>query len=515
MRIKSRLITIALLPLLLALLAGLCHVLMAGRIQEQRRDTEMANRIAREVFELNFLTDRYLIYGEKALRDQWFAKHRRLGTLLTEVRFRDESARNLLLKLRAAHRDMESIFALLISDDGKGAVENGEKLRQERQERFSGILLIKAHEMFAAASALANGSRQATIFLRDRFDAALIWALAALAVIVGVASFAGSRRIMNAIDTLLRGTATVAAGNLDHRVGPVSRDELGELAAAFDAMTERLQEAMGAQTATVRELRQEVAQRQEAEETLHAETIERIRAVEELREKERLLMQQSRLAALGEMIGNIAHQWRQPLNTLGLLVQQLPLMEEEGELNGKVLDATVAQAMEVIYHMSRTIDDFRHFFRPDKEKVEFPLSQMVARAVALIEDNYRERRITLDIDAAGDQRIVGYPNEYSQVLLNLLLNARDAFEERPHEHPRVVIRVGGENGRSVVTITDNAGGIDDAILPRIFDPYFTTKDQDRGTGVGLFLSKTIIEKNMNGRLTARNTGEGAEFRIEV
>ncbi|WP_052263413.1 sensor histidine kinase [Geobacter pickeringii] len=515
MTIRARLITIALLPMLLALLAGLCHVLMAGRIQEQRRDTDMANRIAREVFELNFLTDRYLIYGGKALKNQWFAKHGRLGTLLAEVRFRDEPARKLLLKLRTAHGEMETIFALLISDRGHAARESGDTLLQEQEERFSGILLIKAHEMFAAASSLAGNSRQATILLRDRFETTLVLALAVLAVIVAIASFAGSRRIMDAIDTLLKGTETVATGNLDHRVGPVSRDELGKLAAAFDAMTERLQKAMAAQTATVRELRQEVAQRQEAEETLHAETLERIRAVEELREKERLLMQQGRLAALGEMIGNIAHQWRQPLNTLGLLVQQLPLMQEEGELNGEVLDATVAQAMEVICHMSRTIDDFRHFFRPDKEKVEFPLNQMVARAVALVEDNYREQRIALDVDAAGDPRIIGYPNEYSQVLLNILLNARDAFEASPHDHPRVVIRVGTENGRSVVTITDNAGGIGEAIMPRIFDPYFTTKDQDRGTGVGLFLSKTIIEKNMHGRLTARNTGDGAEFRIEV
>jgi signal transduction histidine kinase len=111
--------------------------------------------------------------------------------------------------------------------------------------------------------------------------------------------------------------------------------------------------------------------------------------------------------------------------------------------------------------------------------------------------------------------IKGYPNEYAQVLLNILMNARDALLERETADPRVTVRAWMEDGRSVVTLTDNAGGIGEEIIEKIFDLYFTTKENDLGTGIGLFMSKTIIEKNMGGRLTVRNTADGAEFRIEV
>lgn len=234
-----------------------------------------------------------------------------------------------------------------------------------------------------------------------------------------------------------------------------------------------------------------------------------------LREKEQLLMQQSRQAALGETIGNIAHQWRQPLNALGLTVQQLGLSYECGRFSKEQLETSIAKVMEIISHMSQTIDDFRNFYRPDKEKDWFKVYQVVAKTVSLVEANFREHRIGIEVPAADNLEIKGYPNEYAQVLLNILMNARDAFLERKTANARVTIRLTREGERSVVTVTDNAGGIAPEIMERIFDPYFTTKEQDLGTGIGLFMAKTIIEKNMGGRLTARNVDDGAEFRIEV
>ena len=243
------------------------------------------------------------------------------------------------------------------------------------------------------------------------------------------------------------------------------------------------------------------------EQALQAEVAERLRALEELRRKDRLLMQQSRLAAMGEMIGNIAHQWRQPLNTLGLIVQGLSLQYEMGDLTRASLDAGTAKAMQVISHMSGTIDDFRNFFRPDKEKVPFKVNDVVANTVSLVDASFRELQLHIEVAAQDELFIFGYPNEYSQVLLNILLNARDAFVERKVNASWVGIRISREDGKAVVTITDNAGGIPDEIMERIFDPYFTTKGPDKGTGIGLFMAKTIIEKNMNGRLSVRNTGE--------
>jgi two-component system CheB/CheR fusion protein len=258
------------------------------------------------------------------------------------------------------------------------------------------------------------------------------------------------------------------------------------------------------------------ALRREAEQALRTETSKRLQAVEELRVREQMLMQQNRQAAMGEMIGNIAHQWRQPLNTLGLIIQELPMNYDAGMFTREHLEASVAKAKQVIYHMSQTIDDFRNFFRPDKEKVLFKANDIVAKAVSLIEGSFREQRVNIEILAEEDIFIYGYPNEYSQVILNVLINARDAFIERRANEPKtVIITLSREDDKSVLTITDNAGGIAEEIMAKIFDPYFTTKGPDKGTGVGLFMSKIIIEKNMAGRLTACNVGKGAKFRIEV
>ncbi|ABL01164.1 PAS domain S-box protein [Pelobacter propionicus] len=259
----------------------------------------------------------------------------------------------------------------------------------------------------------------------------------------------------------------------------------------------------------------DITERKEAERALRQETIERLQAVEALREKERMLIQQSRLAAMGEMIGNIAHQWRQPLNNLGLIIQQLPIFHDYGELTGEFLDENVLQAMDIIQHMSKTIDDFRNYFRPDKEKMHFRVREAIDTTLALVRDSFRNQHIGIVVNAVEDSSIFGYRNEFAQVLLNILNNARDVLAERGTHQPRVTVSMFGEGDRAVVTIVDNAGGIPEEIKGKIFDPYFTTKGPQSGTGVGLFMSKAIIEKNMGGRLTARNIDGGAEFRIEV
>jgi len=255
--------------------------------------------------------------------------------------------------------------------------------------------------------------------------------------------------------------------------------------------------------------------RREAEEALHRETLEKLNAVQELRSKEQMLLQQSRMAAMGEMLGNIAHQWRQPLNLLGLKIQQLGLSCELGDFSKELLDANIGKAMEIVQHLSQTIDDFRNLSLPDREKILFRLDQVVAKSVSLVEESFKEQRIAIKVSTTGEPQINGKPNEFGQVLLNILMNARDAFQKGETSDARITMRSWTENGRAVVTITDNAGGVKEEILGKIFDAYFTTKELGEGTGVGLFMSKIIIEKNMGGRLTVRNVEDGAEFRIEV
>ena len=252
-----------------------------------------------------------------------------------------------------------------------------------------------------------------------------------------------------------------------------------------------------------------------AETALKDEITERLRAVEELHLQEQLLIRQGRLAALGEMIGNIAHQWRQPLNTLALIVQELSWYYDHEQFSKEYLDANVTRAMQVINHMSKTIDGFRNFFEPNKEILPFKACEVLAQTVSIVEAAFHELGLQVEVQADAEVMVNGNPNEFSQVILNILMNAKDALLERRTAVPRIRVRLYQEDGRAVLTITDNAGGVPPEIIDKIFDPYFTTKGPDKGTGIGLFMSKTIIEKNMGGTLSVVNTEDGAEFRIEV
>lgn len=255
--------------------------------------------------------------------------------------------------------------------------------------------------------------------------------------------------------------------------------------------------------------------RKAAEKALYEETSERLKAVETLREKEQMLIQQSRQAAMGEMIGNIAHQWRQPLNTLGLYTQRLGAFYGMPTFNKEFLDNTIAKTMEIIKHMSKTIDDFRDYFKPERGKADFYVNEAIKSTLSLLEGNFNNPKIAIALVEHDTPIINGYQNEFAQVFLNILNNARDAIIEREINDARVTITIRSEGSCAVVTVADNAGGIPDEVINKVFDPYFTTKGPQLGTGIGLFMSKTIIEKNMGGRLTVRNTDTGAEFRIEV
>ncbi len=267
------------------------------------------------------------------------------------------------------------------------------------------------------------------------------------------------------------------------------------------------------------ELEEEVAERQAAQmnlEELNHSLEERItQSVADLRHKDQAMIQQGRLAALGEMINNIAHQWRQPLNNIGLIIQNLQFSYDDGSLSKGDMKEEIGKAMDVIMHMSRTIDDFRNFFREDKQKSDFFVGKAVHRTLEFISSALENLDIRVEFEDDDRVTTTGYQNEYTQVLLNILSNAREACIERSAASPRIMIKVTTENKQSVVYVRDNCGGIADNIMPRIFDPYFTTRAPDKGTGIGLYMSKVIIEQHMEGQLTARNIEGGVEFRIAV
>jgi two-component system, sensor histidine kinase and response regulator len=256
------------------------------------------------------------------------------------------------------------------------------------------------------------------------------------------------------------------------------------------------------------------------EELLHInETLEQRVAlsVENNMAQERMLIRQNRLAGMGEMVGNIAHQWRQPLNALGLLLFNIKDAYQFNTLDAAYLDQAVADGNRLVQKMSTTISDFSNFFRPDKEKCAFSALGQIREAISLVESSFQHGNISIHIDAPHDFKLLGFPNEYSQVLLNLLSNAKEAILARSQPQfsgpGRVDIALSEHNGQGIVTVTDNGGGIPAEVLDRIFDPYFSTKKN--GSGIGLYMSKMIIERNMNGSITARIIEGGAEFRVCV
>jgi signal transduction histidine kinase len=233
------------------------------------------------------------------------------------------------------------------------------------------------------------------------------------------------------------------------------------------------------------------------------------------REKDVMLIQQNRQAALGEMLDHIAHQWKQPLNSISLIVQELEEASSYGEVTEHVVEEAVGKTIALVQHMAQTIDTFRGFYRPDKEKKVFNIKDAIDQALAFIAPAFRFYSIAVELDVDPGLTAFGYPMEYAQVLLNILANARDIFMTRGTENARVILRAFEENNKAVVTVEDNGGGIPETIKDRIFDFYFTTNEAGGGTGIGLYMSKNIIEKNMGGTLRAENTDGGALFRIEL
>jgi PAS domain S-box-containing protein len=237
--------------------------------------------------------------------------------------------------------------------------------------------------------------------------------------------------------------------------------------------------------------------------------------VNDIRDKDHMLIKQSRQAAMGEMIGNIAHQWRQPINSLGLIVQNMKTAFENDKLTGDYIKEKVNKVMDLIRYMSETIDDFKDFFKPQYAQSTFILGEVIDKTVKFIESNFEHNNIPIYLEGKSDLVLSGFPNELSQVMLNILVNAKDNFIEKQKSNPQ--IRILTKTGKSAVTISirDNGGGIEEEVLEKIFEPYFTTKDQGKGTGLGLYMAKTIIEKNLNGTLVASNSDEGACFDITL
>jgi len=233
------------------------------------------------------------------------------------------------------------------------------------------------------------------------------------------------------------------------------------------------------------------------------------------REKDRILIQQSKLAAMGEMLGNISHQWRQPLNNVSLILQFL--RDNYKNAKSETLDKFILRANNHIDYMSQTIDDFRNFYKPSKNKNNFYINECLNSLLYMVNHEYKNENINITHDFES-VRIYNYENELKQALLNILNNAKDALIERKKESTFdafININIKKVEKKLFISIYNNGGNIKEEIMDRIFEPYFTTKFETQGTGIGLYMTKAIIENNMKGSITARNEKEGVNFIIAL
>lgn len=238
--------------------------------------------------------------------------------------------------------------------------------------------------------------------------------------------------------------------------------------------------------------------------------------VKEIQEKDFALLQGARQVAMGEAISNIAHHWRQPLNALGIIIQDIKLASDFEELTKEHLEESVLKSKEILKQMSKTIDNFRILFKPTGNKEQFTPAFAVQKAMLLAENVLKNSCVDIKIDEIGDTKnIFGYPGDLAQCILNALINSKEILEERNIPEPFIDIKIENGDKNVVVYIDDNGGGVKDGKVERIFEPYFTTKPTAHGSGLGLFMIKNIVEKNMGGEVEACNTDIGLSIKITL
>jgi signal transduction histidine kinase len=213
------------------------------------------------------------------------------------------------------------------------------------------------------------------------------------------------------------------------------------------------------------------------------------------------------------MIGNIAHQWRQPLSVLSLVIQNLRYDFKEGRLTENELEEHVAKALRAIEQMTSTIDDYRDFFKPSRLPENFSVMKAIEDCIELVDATLKAHNIFLAASGPRELGLFGYPSEFSQIILNLISNAKDALQERKIAQGRIEIAVTAHGDGATIAVRDNAGGIAPEHIEKVFDPYFTTKE--KGTGIGLYMTRAIVEQHMHGSIRAENSGEGALFTLSL
>ena len=233
----------------------------------------------------------------------------------------------------------------------------------------------------------------------------------------------------------------------------------------------------------------------------------------ELREKDKLLIAQSKLAAVGETLAHIAHQWKQPLSQINSVVANIEADFEDKKLDSEKLEEHLNEIEKLTFYMSDTIESFNNYLQPNDEKEVFFIKEAFDTAFALVYKLFESKQIECKFEIQEDSKILGVKKEFVQAILVILNNAKDVLIDNKIENPKIKIFIGTVDNKAYLEISDNGGGIPKEFFEKIFDPYFTTKPHSQGTGHGLCMAKMIVEKSMHGELKVENENLGAKFSI--
>ena len=353
------------------------------------------------------------------------------------------------------------------------------------------IILNKQEELLEKHIKISTN--QIELFINNTIKKLTFDTIILIIIVIFIAVYIANY-LTDKINKLLEATNELSNGNFNIKLDMNSNDELGVLAKSFQNTVDKMKLLVEEKNRVNLNLKKQVDE-----------------AIEKTKAKDQQLLSQSRLAQMGEMISMIAHQWRQPLAAISATSNSLNIKVQLQTLDDKTILELTDRISQYSQHLSSTIDDFRLFFKPNKEKTNTNYNEILTSVLNIIETSIINKNITIKKELNSTTQFYSYPNEIKQVILNLLKNAEDVLIEREIENPEIIIK----SYNNILEIIDNGGGVKDEIYEKIFDPYFTTKDEKNGTGLGLYMSKTIIEEHCKGTLTIRNSENRAIFRISL
>lgn len=333
-----------------------------------------------------------------------------------------------------------------------------------------------------------------------------------LSFILLIFSYYFARRLIAPILLLTDTAKEIASGNLNIS-GTLTQiktnDEIGLLSSSFIDMAQKLETSYKELNVLNKNLELKTKELQELNLSLEERVAEKVLKITE---QEKMMISQSRLAEMGEMMSMIAHQWRQPLATATLMIanekiKSMSMAKEAGE-SGKILD----KISDLIIYLSDLINDFQTYFKPDKSTVIISTHILIERMRQIIQSRLTLEKVQLHLDECDEEFIETYANEVVQVLINIINNAVDIMHERNANSRHIWIKVRSGGSSVTISVEDNGGGIATDIIENVFDPYFSTKSKN-GTGLGLYMAKMIIDKHIGGMLRVANVRKGAEFTI--